>query len=167
MAWVFVIPCTQLRVSRSGRLPYGSSTWQGHATFLTGLTLGEHNGEGLACAPGNPLPSLGGLARRTANSKSRQNGREPGAEVPQDFVPSGYVVPPLRAHKGSQVCWHHTPRNDEDVALELPQPEGWAPLPFQAPSLPRKLSGIHPGQIGNRFTNNKSAPDGTSPCPFR
>ena len=93
--------------------------------------------------------------------------REPGAEVPQVFVPSGYVVPPLRALKGSQVRRHHTPRNDEHVGLGPPQPEGWGPLRFKAPSLPRRLSDLHPGQIDNSFTNSKSTPDGTSPCPFR
>ena len=93
--------------------------------------------------------------------------REPGAEVPQGFVPSGYVVPPLGALQSSQVRRHDTPRNDEDVGLELPQPEGRGPLPFKAPPLPRKLSDLHPGQIDNRFTNSKPTPDGTNPCPFR
>ena len=93
--------------------------------------------------------------------------REPGAEVPQDFGPSGHVVPPLRAFKGSQVRRHHIPRNDGDVDLEPPQPEGWGPLPFKAPSLPRRLSDKHPGQIDNGFINSKSFPDGTSLCPFR
>ena len=49
---------------------------------------------------------------------------EPGAEVPRDFVPSGYVVPPLRTPKGSQVHRRHTSRNDEHVGLEPPKPEG-------------------------------------------
>ena len=47
-------------------------------------------------------------------------GREPGAEVPQDFAPSDDVEPPLGAPKGSQVRRHRTPRNEEDVNLELP-----------------------------------------------
>ena len=37
--------------------------------------------------------------------------------MPQVFVPSGYVAPPLKALKGSQVRRLHTPRNEEHVGL--------------------------------------------------